>query len=96
MLPKVREALSKKILGRMEKEGLNWTTIQTANIKEEWNCPNGWSTLWKVVRVQKYSMILVKLERLLKYFEIPFNENYGIITLVDEQDYEHKTVQNEE
>jgi len=33
MLPKIRKALTEKIVERMEKEGLNWETIQKANIK---------------------------------------------------------------
>jgi len=88
MLPKIRKALTEKIVERMEKEGLNWESIQKANIKETWGCPNQWATLWKVVRTPTYSMMTIKLVRLLRFFEIPFNENYGIITLVDEDDYE--------
>ncbi len=89
MLPKVKEALEREVQNDMDRYDVNWTTIQTANIKKNWGYPMGSATLHKLLRKPTYNSNK-QTKNLLNHFKIPFNINYGIITLVEEKDYEQK------
>ena len=88
MLPKVRKLLTEAIKQRMHDECLNWQTIQKVSIKNEWDSPFGWSTLRKIVKDESYYMMPIKQVKLLEFFEIEYNYNFGVITIPNELDYE--------
>lgn len=94
MLPKVKEALANKIERRRHKEKLTWTTIQTVDIKSTWKnkngdlCPSSWGTLYKIVTKPIHIMRENALIELLNFFGIDNNNNYGIVTLANTEDYE--------
>jgi len=89
MLPKVKEALTREVKNDMDKHDVNWTTIQKISIKKDWGYPMGFGTLHKLLRNPNYNSNK-QAKNLLNHFNIPFNVNYGIITLVEEKDYETK------
>lgn len=89
MLPKVKDALTREVKNDMDHYNVNWTTIQKANIKKNWGYPMGSATLHKLLRKPDYNSIK-QTKNLLNHFNIEFNINYGIITLVEEIDYEQK------
>ena len=86
MLPKVKAALTREVENTMEEANVNWTTIQAINIKAEWSFPMSWSTLHKLIK-NPYYYSLKQTKALLEHYNIEYNLNYGIITLV-ETDYE--------
>lgn len=87
MLPKVRKVLSENVVKWMDEKGFTWDSLQKLK-KAEHGAKVGWSTMWKICRDKDYMMPPHSQEKLLDMFEIPFNNNYGIITLVEESEYE--------
>ena len=87
MLPQVKTALGKAVLKDMEDANVNWCTIQKINIKKDWGYPMGFITLHKLIRKTNYENNK-QVRALLNHFKIPFNDNYGVITLVKESGYE--------
>ena len=82
MLPEVRAVLIEKTKEKIKDWGLNWKTIQKVDIKELYKCPVGWRTLHKLVNDEKYSTYLSVQVNLLKYYNVMYSENYGIVQLL--------------
>jgi hypothetical protein len=84
MLPEVRKKLSECIEDKMQYECVNWLTIQKVDIKKNWDSPYSWGIWRRIVKDDTYIMSASHLAKMLEYFDIPYNNNFGIITLFKE------------
>tara|TARA_R100000951_G_scaffold494_2_gene2178 strand:+ start:342 stop:608 length:267 start_codon:yes stop_codon:yes gene_type:complete len=83
MLPEVRKILREEIKQKLKEWNLNWKTIQSVDIKELYGCPIGWRTLHKIIKDDNYQTFSSVQINLLKFFNIPYVCNYGIVQLLN-------------
>jgi len=83
----IRKVLKKGVKDFMRAKKINWGNIQTGNIKVAFNCPVGWRTLHKIAKDPKYKTMHVNSQSdLLDFFNIPHTKEFGIITLLKENE----------
>ena len=76
----IRNAINDSTLKRIKSENLTWNSIQKIRIQDTWNSPVSARTLYRIAKggipTQK------NLHKILKFFKIPYTENYGIFQLI--------------
>jgi len=85
MLPNVRAALTAAIIAKLADAGETWHTIQKKSLKDLWRCPAEHRTLYKICKDQKYIIHRKTAGALLDFFKIPYVNNYGVITLKENE-----------
>lgn len=82
MLPEVKTAISDAVQNKINESGYNWHTLQKVKLREVWpGFPVEHTTLYKICRHPKVNIHRNSVAGLLDFFNIPYLENYGIISL---------------
>lgn len=81
MIPEVRDKLKEAIKTQLDFHGKTWKSIQEVDIKTEWGCPFGWSTLRKYANNDDYHPTPSNQVKLLNYYLIKSEVEHGIVKL---------------
>ncbi len=82
MLPEVKTAISDAVQNKINESGYNWHTLQKVKLREVWpGFPVEHRTLYKICSTTPVNIHRNRAAALLDFFNIPYVENYGIISL---------------
>lgn len=95
MQPQIRITLRKAINHLIFKEKkTNWYRIKNIDVKKEWGMPVAVRTLYKIAEEDDYNTLHRNRQKaLLSYFNKPFNDSFGIITLIEPSIHEKNNIE---
>jgi len=89
MQPNIRSTFRECIETLFEEKNANWYRMENIDIKKEWGIPVSVRTLYKIMKDDNYNtMHNTNQAALLKFFNKPFNDSFGIITLIETEENE--------
>ena len=67
----------------MKEKSLNWSNMQKHSIKERFDFPVGWHTIYKIVKKNGKSVHPNNQKDILDWFGVPCEQEYGIVLLTE-------------